>query len=264
MRGSEPDRIRETYDDFSAFYRELIEATGRVAAERSLLGRLFQKLCIPPDSPILDAACGTGDALAYLHERGFTNLHGMDASRGMLKRAMDLTPDIPFVQSRWDQLSADSFGVCSRFRLIYLLSLSLQHVQSSDLPKILALFRSLLQDGGQLVFDVRNWQRNRKGSLRELDRPIGQSQTICSIHVKNRTWHVTDQCCYTSERQVVEYTATATDNAHDRQCFKVSYALLTAEDFVQKLENAGFCEITRLRFKSWPYSVLVAESRRDV
>ncbi|HUJ10675.1 MAG TPA: class I SAM-dependent methyltransferase [Verrucomicrobiae bacterium] len=262
MHQNQTDGTQDTYDNFSLFYRELIAATGHLAAEERMLDQLIQALGISAKSSILDAACGTGDALGHLRRRGFTNICGMDASRGMLRRAKQLNPRIRLVRRRWEEVDLQSFDVSKHFRLVYLLSLSLPHAEGAKLPTILTRFFSLLQVGGHLVFDVRNWRRSSTGCLRERERPRGCARVLGNIDAVNRKWQVTDRCSYTSDRQIVDYEIAAADPHQDRLHFSVSYALLTADDFVRMLKDAGFCHIDCFRFDGWPYTVLRAEVGR--
>src|SRR5262245_21437593 len=51
--------------------------------------------CLPPNSRILDAACGAGRYLSFLLEKGHSIL-GIDQSQGMLAGAKAKFPDVQF------------------------------------------------------------------------------------------------------------------------------------------------------------------------
>lgn len=46
------------------------------------------------DSAIIDVGCATGETLRYLHNAGFTNLTGVDASKDMLRYCSDISANL--------------------------------------------------------------------------------------------------------------------------------------------------------------------------
>lgn len=263
MLDHDPDGNQNSYDRFSLFYRELIAVTGRLEAEKSLLDGLVHQLNISVDAFILDAACGTGDALAHLVHRGFVHLYGSDGSSGMLERAKRLVPGVPVLRIPWTELHTSEFERAGGFDVIYLISLSLPHAEGEDIPHILQSLHNLLRPGGRLIFDTRAWETDPNGCLRESNRPSGCTRTLGNISTLERRWRVTDRCDYTHDRQIVVYNIRALGDEKFSYEFCVSYALLTADQLTAKLQEVGFIRIDRLLFDFWPYIVLVAEKARN-
>ena len=84
------------YDLFARFYRELIISSGHLANEQKTILKIISKLNIGYSSDILDAACGTGDALYFLHNNGYQKLTGLDFSKKMLDEAKNILPYIAY------------------------------------------------------------------------------------------------------------------------------------------------------------------------
>lgn len=65
----------------------------------------YLSIIIPnKNARILEIGCGDGTTLQYLHERGYTNLTGMDISPVALKRAREKLPDeVELIQGAVDE-----------------------------------------------------------------------------------------------------------------------------------------------------------------
>ncbi|NND76250.1 MAG: class I SAM-dependent methyltransferase [Ilumatobacter sp.] len=90
LRG-DPERIVEYYDEWAATYDS--DVAGEVYGVPSSCVAVLRR-CIEmvegfddPEISILDAGCGTGLVGAALAAAGFTNLHGVDLSPGMVAAA---------------------------------------------------------------------------------------------------------------------------------------------------------------------------------
>jgi SAM-dependent methyltransferase len=77
--------LAKTYDDWAASYDADMLATGY--AHPAVICGLTSRYVSDTAAPILDAGVGTGNIGLLLSILGFTNLHGLDMSQGMLAMA---------------------------------------------------------------------------------------------------------------------------------------------------------------------------------
>ncbi len=77
--------LSKTYDDWAASYDEDMLLTGY--AHPAIICGLISRYVSDLVAPILDAGVGTGSVGQLLHTLGYSNLHGIDMSEGMLQRA---------------------------------------------------------------------------------------------------------------------------------------------------------------------------------
>ena len=82
----------EQYDRESTLYDEQGGVYSNIAHQQFIQEFLG---CLPPDSHVLDAPCGTGRYLPFLLEKGHS-LVGIDQSQGMLERAKAKFPTVQF------------------------------------------------------------------------------------------------------------------------------------------------------------------------
>ncbi|MEC4805083.1 MAG: methyltransferase domain-containing protein [Jaaginema sp. PMC 1079.18] len=143
------DQISDRYDTFTqaANYqapKTVIPVLQQFIAE--------QNYSLPPDSPILDAGCGTGLIGAALQQAGFKNLSGCDISSKSLLEAQkkaiyhqlkpgNLLATLPFANTQFDAIFC--IGVLSRF-------------DKNQILAILQEFTRLVRDGGLIVFSHRS------------------------------------------------------------------------------------------------------------
>lgn len=107
---------------------------------------------------LLDLACGTGNATAPAHVRGF-EVEGVDGSAAMLAQARDKLPDV-----RWMVGDVRTFETGRRYALVYSTFDSLNNLLTDeDFLAMLDRVRAHLEPGGQFVFDC-----NTRAGLREL------------------------------------------------------------------------------------------------
>lgn len=90
---AEKHEIAEFYREEAERYDEtrLNNRPGQLKHERqteSLLECLAQGN-VQKSDPVLEVGCGTGRFLNFLDSEGFTNLHGLDQSRGMIERTVE-------------------------------------------------------------------------------------------------------------------------------------------------------------------------------
>ena len=82
----------------STKWHDVYKDSALVARRASSHGGKLKRLGLfdlPRDARVLDVACGTGEALRILHEKGFTNLFGLD-----------ITEDPDLAREPWLQLKA--------------------------------------------------------------------------------------------------------------------------------------------------------------
>ena len=132
---------------------------------RSHFGAVIDGL--PPGSPVLDCACGTGWNALALARWGF-EVTASDASAAMLARARENAAaagaELRLVEARWDELPKK---LDARFAAVFCLGNSLVHAGRTDgLVRALAAMSSVLRPGGLLLVAGRDfdseWQPGRR------------------------------------------------------------------------------------------------------
>ena len=142
-------RLASVYDAIMADveYDDWIDFVLRRATRRGFAG-----------GPLLDLACGTGNATRPARDRGF-DVEGVDASSAMLTRARRKLPEVRF---RAGDLR--TFDTGRRYGLVYSVFDSLNNLLTDgDFLTMLARVRAHLVPGGQLAFDC-----NTRAGLIEL------------------------------------------------------------------------------------------------
>ncbi len=159
------DRLQdgEPAERLSAYASELVSTFGTTLDGRGD-GRDGRRL-------LLDLGCGTGAFSRDMAERGF-DVIGIDASDGMLRQAMEATPqdssDILYLQQ--DITRFELFGTVDA---ICCLTDTVNHITSpSALQRMLRLCRQYLNPEGIFVFDV--------ATRRHFSRRLG-SRTIYEV-----------------------------------------------------------------------------------
>jgi predicted TPR repeat methyltransferase len=80
-----PAELSKAYDDWATSYDQDMLATGY--AHPAVICGLASRYVTDHAAPILDAGVGTGNIGQLLSILGFSNLHGIDMSQGMLAKA---------------------------------------------------------------------------------------------------------------------------------------------------------------------------------
>lgn len=245
------------YDEFSLFFREIITATGRMRKEEMLMEELTHKINIQKDEPILDAACGTGEALHYLKYIGYRDIEGLDLSKNMIQRAKEKLPDITFHHCGWEQLDNGSFT--KKYKLVFIIGVSLLHAKVEDLPAIVENIYYLLLTKGVFVLDVRRWGGNDLHGVIQKNRPIGCYKKVCEFELGEYKYLVEDKCTYTQNRQHIRYRVNCSDETQKDVFYDVSYARLSVEYFQNLLKETGFRKIEVREEYYWPYILILAQ-----
>jgi 2-polyprenyl-3-methyl-5-hydroxy-6-metoxy-1,4-benzoquinol methylase len=83
--GGDRGKLDTLYDEWARNYDQDIWASGNpyIALMTGMVGRYVAD----PGARILDAGCGTGNMALLLHQLGYHNIVGIDASQGMLEAA---------------------------------------------------------------------------------------------------------------------------------------------------------------------------------
>ena len=115
---------------------------------------------IPPNTRVLDCACGTGQLAVGLAGLGL-DVVAADASLGMVRRTQELADEVGVslqtLHASWDELP-DHLDA-STFDLVFCVGNSLGHAEgeSGRLAALASMSRPLNR-GGRLVLNSRNWE----------------------------------------------------------------------------------------------------------
>ena len=136
----------------------MLTPAGSVAA----FGDLVKSL--PPNTRVLDCACGTGQLAVGLTSLGL-DVVAADASLGMVRRTQELADELgsslQTLHAKWDELP-DHLDA-STFDLAFCVGNSLHHAEgASGRLAALASMSKLLNPGGRLVLTSRNWELVRQ------------------------------------------------------------------------------------------------------
>lgn len=102
---------------------------------------------LPPNSMILDAACGAGRYLPRLLRRGRTII-GIDQAQGMLARAREKFPEVEFEKVGLQEMSFEDVfdgAICMD---------AMEHICPEDWTVVLGNFQRALKQGGYLYLTV--------------------------------------------------------------------------------------------------------------
>jgi len=251
-----------TYDLFSKYYRELIYSSGHFEAERKVVTHIVK--CFAEDDyncRILDAACGTGDALFEIFNQGYSNIVGLDDSTKMIERAKELLPESAFFNAKWETLTEMSKTI-GQYNFIFLISMSLPHAQRKDIPAILKSFYDMLHPGGTLVFDNRKWTICKNNTLIEKDRPIGVFHHPRRIIIDNRIFVIDDKCEYINDRQNITYRIEEEGVQGNELFLSVDYAIMSSGEYLKILSDTGFQKSNTFLHPNWPYELIYAIKER--
>lgn len=242
------------YDLFARFYRELIISSGHLANEQKTILKIISKLNIGYSSDILDAACGTGDALYFLHNNGYKKLTGLDFSKKMLDKAKNILPFIAYYNASWNSISTIK-ELANRFDLIMIISVSILHADSiKELEMVLCSLRDSLKKDGKLVIDNRMWVENGYGLI-ESGREIGRYNHICTSEIDGEIYIMEDICTYNDDKQMIEYKI---ESSTHRYTVRVTYLRIMTSLLIEILYKIGFSKVLTESCNTWPYELIYA------
>jgi SAM-dependent methyltransferase len=122
---------------------------------------------LPPDAMILDCACGIGADAISLARHGY-RVHAADGSPALIaeaaRRALAAGVTIPFTVCLWEELPHQ---YRERFDLVLCIGNSISHCADADaMNRALRAMHAMVNEGGLLVIDTRNWEKVRRDQTR--------------------------------------------------------------------------------------------------
>jgi ubiquinone/menaquinone biosynthesis C-methylase UbiE len=136
--------IRESYDRLADEYAKRIAGElQHKPLDRELLGRFAKE--VAGGGEVCDMGCGPGHVARYLRDLG-GNVFGMDLSPGMVRRARQLNPDIPFREGNMlahDLPDASLAGITAFYATV--------NIPEKSQPAIFREMARVLQPGGLLL-----------------------------------------------------------------------------------------------------------------
>jgi len=243
--------MSEKYDAFSEYYRELICATKHIENEINTVNYIISDLNVNKQHSILDAACGSGDLLFHLKNNGYNDISGLDASIGMLNKAKDVLPDIPYFHIPWEKINTQ---VLNKYDYIFIISISLMHALEEDFPLIFKNIYQILNDSGVFIFDNRFWTF-KQGEIIQENRSIHEYKDEAYLCISGKKIIIDTICRYSSNRQYIKYRIR---HEKEEEYIEVSYSRTMSESLIKMLYESGFSKVERKQFAKWPYEVLYA------
>ncbi len=164
--------VAQQYDAFASDYHWLY--SDRVLSGDPFLDGYADVLrSLPPQARILDCACGIGIHSLALARRGY-DVRGADASAGMVaearRRAVVECRDVEFTTCSWADLPT-AFDL--HFDLVFCHGNAIGHCDApSEMVAALGGMRAVLNPGGVLVLDSRNWEKARRERVRFHSMPM--------------------------------------------------------------------------------------------
>ena len=241
----------DKYNIFSKYYRQLIHATKHIESEIDTVTHIISELHLSKRDSILDAACGSGDLLFYLRNSGYNNISGLDASIGMLDKAKEILPDIPYFHMRWENIRKK---IHMKYDCIFILSISLIHASQEHFPLIFANIHQILNDYGVFIFDNRFWDIKQEEIIEE-NRLINNYSNEVVINIDNEKIIIDDLCYYLDDRQYIKYRIR---HGKKEEYIEVSYSRIITGTLIELLYKAGFSKVETRRFMKWPYELIFA------
>lgn len=249
------------YPLFSKFYRELADGVKLHEQEVEVLKELFKRYGVTPSSRILDAACGTGDVALKLYDAGFTKMSASDGSAEMLDKLEGRQRDVMSVdRCEWTRLE-ELFRNRGRFDVVYITGHALPHLPFAEVPAVLRQIYAGLNPGGLFLFDIRQWELDHRGELREPGRLPNVDKMQGIVHVDGKEYWVENSPSYDKEIQTITYRLTDVHNPRSPALStQVSYSIFGHEEVAGHLHEAGFprSSIEVKRHPKWPYLLVVA------
>jgi SAM-dependent methyltransferase len=249
------------YPLFSKFYREFANQVKLHELEVDTLKELFKRYGVPPSSRILDAACGTGDVALMLNDAGFTKMSASDGSAEMLDKVEPRQREVMSVDlCEWTRLE-DLFRKHGRFDVVYFMGHALPHLPFEKFPEVASQVYAGLNPGGLFLFDIRQWEPDHKGELKEAGRLPNVDKMYGVVHVDEKEYWLENSPSYDKKVQTITYRLTDVHNPRNPALnTQVSYSIYTHDEAVERLRDAGFPKsgIEVKRHGKWPYLLVVA------
>jgi SAM-dependent methyltransferase len=152
------NQLRPFYHEFAWAYESLVD--GDVENRCDFIARQFARYGVADGSHILDAGCGPGHYSIELARKGY-RVMGIDPSPAFIAFARNRpgADSLPVTFSR-DRISTVP-GI-NRFGGILCRGVLNDLVEDRERTEVFLAFVRLLQPGGILLFDVREWEASRE------------------------------------------------------------------------------------------------------
>lgn len=195
---------------------------------------------------VLDVSIGSGNVTLPLAELGIA-LCGSDLSGGMLESCSQKARKRGLsVELRQGDFRSLSCWEGRRFDCVASTGNSLPHVENDDLLLALERMDALVEEGGYLYFDVRNWDR----ILQERNRfyvynPMFDGDTRVNLV---QVWDYHDDGSMTFH---LLYTFEKENRIFQRETFEEHYYPIEREKLLGKLRELGYGEIEIMCFPAF-------------
>jgi len=253
----------ESYSKAARFYRALLKGRDHIEPQVNVIETLIARSGMK-NPRILDAACGSGEVLNELRERGF-DAYGTDGSRELVELAKEHSRlqrgNCLLGIYKWQCLE-HLFETQKTFDVIITLGHSLPHATEQDIPVILNQIYGGLKEGGLFAFDMRSWERNVSNQLIEPGRLNGIRRWLGEAVVEGRKCWIDDLCEYTVGKQRISYFVHFQDaKPIETESFSLEYTIFSMEKVKQWFEESQFTkpiECFNSKNPKWPYTIVVA------
>jgi SAM-dependent methyltransferase len=225
------------YDDFAADYHWIVPDE-QLSGERFL--RLYRSVLdeLAPGASVLDCACGPGYDALTLARAGYA-VTASDASAAMVSAALELLesegqPDITVRRCQWLDL-ADVFT--ERFEGVFCVGNSISHcADGAAMVAAFARMYDVLQPGGALVVEARDWARMRaerqRFEVREHVARRNGERGFC-VYV----WTIPDGWDEPHRAEIL--VVVEGDRGLRHHSVELSFGAFRREDLLDRLEVAG-------------------------
>ncbi len=244
------------YSKFTPFYQSVGKARNHFDTQFVLLKNFINK---NDKQTILDASCATGDVLNKLIvEYPQSEFYGSDLCESFLNLAKKklLTDTNNIKQVDWLELS--KYFKKDIFDLVYILGNSIFHCQSFyEFEKVVFEIRKILKKTGKFVFDLRDWEFNKK------DNSFNEPYLGKTIHVKKGKIQFTylAKYCFKDNKHILIHNIK--DNFRELE-INLPFLNISVKKIVEILKKSGFCKIkTTKDFNKYPFILVTAENANN-
>lgn len=145
----EYQQLRERYHD--AVYAKSNVLDGEFRGMMTIYERMYGKY-IPEskDAKIADLACGAGQFLKYLLNKGYHNFHGVDLSQGQVDYASHIAPKKVLLMDAFDYLRMN------RGHDLIVANDFIEHLTKSKGIELVGVIRDALNPGGRVLIKTGN------------------------------------------------------------------------------------------------------------
>ena len=250
---------RNAYDLLAPIANQLAESRQYYELQLNLLTSLFEKYGTSRESKILDAATGTGRILRALYDSGYRNLYGIDGSESMLEQMQPHASRARVKRVDWEEID-EAFQGWGAFDFIYFLGHSLPHLEADRLPSLFRSVHSHLVNGGLLVFDMREWEADADGVLKQPGRKENEWRWLIEVAFRGQPFQLYDTVSYSGGRQTVTYRLASGGDSSECHEESLEYCTVAWPDVAGMLRDAGFNgdDLEMISVEPWPYAVVVA------